>query len=111
MSTTSRFDLLPLAVQRSLRKFGADIAIARRKRRLTTAMMAERIGITKLTYLRVERGMPGIGLGTYAMALFALGLGTPLANLVDPGGDQAGLLFDVERLPKRVRIGRQFKAR
>jgi transcriptional regulator with XRE-family HTH domain len=104
MARLARLELLPPPVRRSLIKFGRDIAIARRKRRLTVAMMAERLGVTKVTYLRVENGHPGVGLGTYAMALFALGLGTPFADLVDAGTDEEALLLEADRLPKRVRV-------
>jgi DNA-binding XRE family transcriptional regulator len=37
-------------------------------------MMAERVGVSKGTYLRVEKGDPTVSLGAYAMALFVLGL-------------------------------------
>jgi DNA-binding XRE family transcriptional regulator len=84
-------------------KLGRDIAVARRKRRLTQAMMAERLGVTKVTYLKVERGDPTAGMGIYAMALFVLGLGTPFGDLVDPSRDDQALVLDVERLPERVR--------
>jgi transcriptional regulator with XRE-family HTH domain len=66
-------------------------------------MMAERVGVSEVTYLKVERGDPGVAFGTYMMSLFALGLGTPWADLVDGGRDEAGLLLDLERLPKRAR--------
>ncbi len=99
-------NVLPLTVKRSLAKFGHDIATARRKRGLTTIVMAERMGVAKNTYLRVERGDAGVGLGAYAMALFVLGLGEPLATLVDASRDDTGLLLDVARLPKRVRMKR-----
>lgn len=97
-------DRLPAQVRRGLTKFGRDIAVARRKRRLTMNMMAERLGITKVTYIRVERGDPTVGMGAYAMALFVLGLGTPFADLADSSRDDQALLLDVERLPTRVRI-------
>lgn len=96
-------DVMPAKVKRSLSKLGADIALARRKRRLTVAMMAERIAVGKNTYLRVEKGDPTVSLGAYAMTLFVLGLGEPLGGLVDPSTDQQGLLLDAERVPKRVR--------
>lgn len=94
---------MPPAVRRSLAKLGADISIARRKRNLTTMMMAERIGTAKSTYLKVQRGDPAVSIGIYAMALFALGLGGAMGDIVDPGRDEVGLLLDNERLPKRVR--------
>ena len=40
---SSVLDTLPPRVRRSLAKFGADLAVARKKRRLTTQMMAERL--------------------------------------------------------------------
>ena len=46
-------DTLPPGVKRALAKLGADVALARKKRNLTTMMMAERIGVAKSTYLKV----------------------------------------------------------
>ncbi len=103
---SSVHDVLPPALRRSLAKFGADVAVARRKRQLTVAMMAERLGVAKSTYLRVEKGDPSVALGVYAMALFVLGFGDALGDLVDARRDDQGLLLDVERLPKRVRVRR-----
>jgi DNA-binding XRE family transcriptional regulator len=97
-------DILPPKVRRSLAKLGLDLATARKKRSLTTAMMAERLGVAKSTYLRVEKGDPTVSMGVYAMALFVLGFGDALGEIVDPRRDDQGLLLDVERLPKRVRV-------
>ena len=97
-------DVLPAGLRRSLSKFGHDLAVARRKRRLTVGMMAERTGLAKSTYARLEKGDPAVGMGAYAMALFVLGFGQALGNLTDARGDEAWLLLDEERLPKRVRI-------
>jgi DNA-binding XRE family transcriptional regulator len=101
---SSVLDVLPPAVKRSLKKFGGDLADARRKRSLTTAMMAERIGVAKTTYMRVEKGDPTVSFGTYAMALYVLGFGDPFRDLVDARHDDVGLMLDSERLPKRVRL-------
>lgn len=95
-------DLLPPQVRRSLAKFGADLSVARRKRRLTVAMMLERIGVSKATWLRMEKGDPSVSLGAYGQALFALGFGTPLATLIDQSQDEQGLLLEAEHLPKRI---------
>jgi transcriptional regulator with XRE-family HTH domain len=96
-------DVLPTKLRRGLRKFGEDIGIARRKRRLTVAMMAERIGVAESTYLRAEKGNPKVAFGVYAMVLFVLGFGDAIANLIDVRNDEQGLLLDVERIPKRIR--------
>ena len=94
---------LPSAVRRSLVKMGRDLSVARRKRRITQAMMAERIGVAEATYLRIERGDPTVGVAAYAMALFVLGLGTPFAEVVDAARDDQALVLDAARLPSRVR--------
>ena len=95
--------LLPLPVERSLKKFGTDIRIARLKRKITVEMMAERIGIHRSTYSKIEKGDSMVGLGIYAAALFILGFGTPLGDLIDQKSDDTGLLLNLEELPKRVR--------
>lgn len=90
-------DLLPPRVKRSLAKLGADIALARKKRNLTVMMMAERIGVAKSTYLKLEKGDPTVALGTYAMAFFVLGFGETLGEILDARKDEQGLLLDAER--------------
>jgi hypothetical protein len=95
-------DILPPRVRRSLAKFGADLSIARRKRRLTAAMMTERTGVSKATWQRMEKGDPTVSMGAYAQALFALGFGAPLGDIIDQRRDEQGLLLEIEQLPKRV---------
>ena len=97
-------DVLPAGVRRSLSKFGHDLAVARRKRQLTMGMMAERTGLAKSTYARIEQGDPAVALGAYAMVLFVLGFGEVFGDLTDARRDDDGLLLDEDRLPKRVRI-------
>lgn len=103
-------DVLPPAVRRSLAKFGADLAVARRKRGLTTAMMVERLGVSNSTYVRIEKGDPTVSLAAYAMALFVLGFGDAFAHLIDARNDEQGLLLDVDRLPKRIHSRRSPRA-
>jgi transcriptional regulator with XRE-family HTH domain len=100
------YDVLPLQLCRSLSKFGHDLGIARRKRHLTIVMMAERTGLSKTTYLRIEKGDPSVAMGAYAMVLFVLGFGEAFGELTDVRRDEQGLILDEERLPKRVRLKR-----
>jgi DNA-binding XRE family transcriptional regulator len=100
---SSVVDTLPPKVKRALAKMGADIAVARKKRSLTTLMMAERLGIARSTYLKIEKGDPTVALGAYAMAFFVLGFDDALGEIADPRRDEQGLLLDTGRLPKRVR--------
>lgn len=103
-------DVLPTRVRRGLQKLGRDVVIARRKRGLTALMMAERLGVARTTYLKIERGDPSVSMGAYAMALFVLGLGDALGDIADPRRDEVGLLLDDERLPQRVRPRKTPKA-
>lgn len=108
---SSVHDQLPASVRRSLQKFGSDLGVARRKRRLTAAMMAERIGVAPSTYARIEKGDASVGVGAYAMALFVLGYGNALNDLIDVRRDDHGLLLDRERIPRRVRPSRRPEGR
>jgi transcriptional regulator with XRE-family HTH domain len=96
-------DIMPPRVRRGLSKLGTDLAVARRKRRFTIEMVVERVGVSKATYLRVEKGDPTVSMGTYAMTLFVLGFPEALAEIADVRRDDTGLLLDTERLPQRVR--------
>src|SRR5580692_4084733 len=94
---------LPLPVKRALAKLGDDIRSARLRRRIPTSIMAARAFITRTTLLKVERGDPGVSLGTFATVLFILGLVPRLAELADVRSDDIGLQLDEERLPQRIR--------
>ena len=101
---SSLHDILPPVVRGSFAKLGQDVAAARRRRRFTIAMMAERMGVAINTYRRVERGDPTVAMGAYAMAFFVLGFGGALSDLIDVRRDDVGLQLEEERLPKRVRV-------
>jgi DNA-binding XRE family transcriptional regulator len=100
-------DLLPSRVRRSIRELGRGINIARRRRKLTAEMMAQRIGVSRQTYRRVESGDPTVSMGTYLMAMFVLGLEwTGLERSVDPQSDETGTALEIAELPKTVRSKR-----
>ena len=93
---------LPLPARRSLVKLGRDLAVARTKRGISTADMAARLFVSRDTLWRLERGDPGVALGTFATALFILQLHDRLANLAAPATDELALSLDERRLPKRI---------
>lgn len=93
----------PIPVRRALRKLGHDIRDARRRRRIPVAIMAERASISRMTLSKVEKGEPGVSMGTYATVLFALGMADRLADLADPRHDALGLALEEEHLPQRIR--------
>src|SRR6185436_3151527 len=94
---------IPLPAIHALRKLGRDLAIARRKRGLSTADMASRLFVGRNTLWRLERGDPTVAIGTLATAAFVLQLHDRLANLAEPASDELALSLDERRLPKRIR--------
>lgn len=97
---------LPIPARRALKKLGSDISVARRRRGISTALMAERAFTTRPTLSKVESGDPGVSLGVYASILFVLGMTERLAELVDPAHDPLGQSLEEERLPKRIHTPR-----
>lgn len=93
---------IPLPAIHALRKLGRDLAIARRKRRISTSDMASRLFVSRDTLWRLERGDPSVAMGTFATASFVLQLHTHLANLAAPEKDDLGLSLDEKRLPQRI---------
>lgn len=93
----------PLPVQRTLRKLGRDIRDARLRRRIPTALVAERASISRTTLFKLEKGEPGVSVGIMATVLFVLGMEDRLAQLADIRHDEQGLALDEERLPQRIR--------
>ena len=61
-------------MKRQLVALGERLQMARLRRRYTSAMVAERAAITRSTLYRVEKGDPGVSLGTYSSVLRVLGL-------------------------------------
>lgn len=98
---------IPLPVTHALQKLGRDLAVARRKRGISTADMAERLFVSRDTLWRLERGDPTVALGTFATAAFVLQLHDRLANFAAAERDALALSLDEARLPKRIRRPRK----
>jgi transcriptional regulator with XRE-family HTH domain len=93
---------LPLPVRRALRQLGRNLALARRRRRISTQSMAERLQISTATLRRLERGDPTLSVGTLAKALLVLNALESFSSLLDTGADNLGLQLMDEALPKRI---------
>lgn len=93
----------PAAVRRTLRKLGADIHDARRRRRLPMAVVAERAFTSRSTLQRIEAGDANVGIGIYASVLHALGLLEGVGEIADIAKDVVGQSLANAELPKRSR--------
>lgn len=103
------FMTFPIPVMRALRNLGSDINNARRRRRITIALMAERSNLSRATIGKIEKGDPNTSMGGYASVLFVLGMTESLNQLVDAKNDLIGRRLEDEKLPKRVRIPKHIK--
>src|ERR1700712_2307313 len=98
---------MPLPVGRAIKKLGSDLSLARRRRQLSQAMLAERIGTSLMTVRRMEEGSPTISLQYVARALHVFGELDRLAGLIDSSRDDIGLALMDEQVPLRIRTPRR----
>jgi len=57
-----------------LQELGENIKLARKRRKLTTILVAERAGIDRTTLYLIEKGAPRVSIGAYFNVLRVLGL-------------------------------------
>jgi len=91
-----------LNAKRALDQLGGNLKMARLKRRISLQDFAERIGVSKRTVSRMEKGDDGVSIGTLTMACLVLGELERIEMFLDPGSDDTGLLLDRNNLPKRI---------
>ena len=99
---TQATSTLSRSARKALLKLGEDIAVARKKRRISTVSMAERAFISRGTLYKLEKGDPSVSMGIYATVLSILGLIEGLGNVADRGTDTLGLDIDEDRLPQKI---------
>ncbi|SUB00999.1 anaerobic benzoate catabolism transcriptional regulator [Pannonibacter phragmitetus] len=92
----------------ALERLGQDIRNARLRRGIAVADLAVRAGTSPSSIARLERGDPGVAIGTLADVLVVLGLLERLADLIDIRKDDLGLALATEHGRRR---GRSFAAR
>jgi transcriptional regulator with XRE-family HTH domain len=97
----------PAAAKRALRKLGADIRDARRRRRLPMSVVAERAFTSRSTLQKIEAGNTNVSIGIYAAVLQSLGLLDGLGQVADFGSDSVGQALASAALPKHVHLKRR----
>lgn len=90
---------MPPAVRSLLRELGANLCIARKRRKQSQRAWAGRIGVSEPTLARMEQGDPGVAFGTYATALWMMGRAQAIPELAAPQ-------LDLGALESEVRVAR-----
>lgn len=65
---------LPRKLEEKMKIVGEQIKLARLRRNLSVAQMAERATCSPLTVARIEKGTPTVAIGIYLRVLYALQL-------------------------------------
>ncbi|CAN7414287.1 XRE family transcriptional regulator [Rhizobacter sp. LjRoot28] len=94
---------LPPATTAALEKLGADLAVARLRRKESLRSWAQRMGVTVSTLQRLEAGDPSVSIGIVATALWLMQRDGELRHLAAPEHDQGALEMDVR---EAVQLGR-----
>ncbi len=93
---------LPPAVRALLRELGANLCIARKRRKESQRAWAGRIGVSEPTLARMEQGDPGVAFGTYATALWMMGRAQAIPELAAPALDLGALEREVREARGRA---------
>jgi transcriptional regulator with XRE-family HTH domain len=65
---------LPRKLEQKMQMVGGQIKLARLRRNLSIAQIAERAMVSELTVSRVEKGLPTVSVGIFLRVLYALQL-------------------------------------
>ncbi len=101
--TARALQQLPPATQATLEKLGADLAVARLRRKESLKTWATRMGVSVPTLQRLEAGDSGVGIGIVATALWLIQRDAELGQLAAPEHDRGALEMDVR---EAVALGR-----
>jgi transcriptional regulator with XRE-family HTH domain len=74
--------LLP-RLQQLLARRGENIRLARLRRKLSAALVAERAGISRNTLHAIEQGIATVSMGAYLQVLFVLGLEQSISQVAN----------------------------
>lgn len=94
---------LPEQARDALLELGRNIRRARKLRSLSQQECADRALITRMTLARLERGSPGVSLGTLARVFWVLGEARSLGDLLNLANDSLAQILVDRGLPKHVR--------
>ncbi|MBY0238389.1 MAG: XRE family transcriptional regulator [Burkholderiaceae bacterium] len=88
---------LPPATAAAIEKLGANLAVARLRRKESLKTWANRMGVSVPTLQRLEAGDPSVGIGIVATALWLIQRDGELGQLAAPEHDLGAIEMDVRK--------------
>ena len=105
MTKSTRGTKLPRKLEQKMQLVGEQIRLARLRRDLSIAQIAERATCSQLTVSRVEKGAPTVAIGIYLRILYALNLEDDILSLAKD--DSLGRTFQDIGLKYRERASKK----
>ena len=96
---------LPRILEQKMQVVGEQIKLARLRRNLSVAQVAERATCSPLTVSRIEKGVPTVAIGIYLRVLYALQLDDDILALAKD--DELGRALQDMNLPPRKRASKK----
>ena len=96
---------LPRKLEQKMQTVGEQIKLARLRRNLSVAQVAERATCSPLTVSRIEKGAPTVAIGIYLRVLYALQLDDDILSLAKD--DELGRVLQDMNLPQRERASKK----
>ena len=91
---------LPRKLEQKMQVVGEQIRLARLRRNLSVAQVAERATCSPLTVSRIEKGAPTVAIGIYLRVLYSLQLDDDILYLAKD--DELGrALQDMNMIPRK----------
>ena len=92
-------------LEQKMQIVGEQIRLARLRRNLSIAQVAERATCSSLTISRIEKGAPTVAIGIYLRVLYALQLDDDILYIAKD--DALGRALQDMNLPKRERASKK----
>lgn len=105
MSKSTMGTKLPRKLEQKMKLVGEQIRLARLRRDLSVAQVADRATCSPLTVSRIEKGTPTVAIGIYLRVLYALQLDDDILFLAKD--DTLGRTLQDMNLPQRERASKK----
>ena len=105
MSKSTMGTKLPRKLEQKMKLVGEQIRLARLRRDLSVAQVADRATCSPLTVSRIEKGAPTVAIGIYLRVLYALQLDDDILFLAKD--DTLGRAVQDMNLPQRERASKK----